>query len=188
MIILLRILHVDSVFTECLPKDYMLHAQRTIKTCWAPKNWCLWTAVLDKTLESPLDGKETKPVNPKGNQSWIFIGRTDAEAKAPILWPPEANSWLFGKDPDAGKDWRQEEQGMTEKWDGWMASPIQWTWVWANSGKWWRTGKPGVLQSMGSQRARHDWITEQLKENFLRFRSFKRLKSFWGIGVIIVII
>ena len=84
MIILLRILHVDSVFTECLPKDYMLHSQRTIKKCWAPKNWCLWTAVLEKTLESPLDCKETKPVNPKGNQSWIFIGRTDAEA--PILW------------------------------------------------------------------------------------------------------
>ena len=78
---------------------------------WAAKNWCFWTMVLEKTLESPLDCKEIKPVNPKGNQSWIFIGRTDAEA--PILWPPEAKNWLIGKDPDAGKD-RRQEKGMTE--------------------------------------------------------------------------
>ena len=82
------------------------------KESWAPKNWCFWTVVLEKTLESPLDSKEIKPVNPKGNQSWIFIGRTDAEA--PILWPPDAKNWLIGKDPDAGKDWRQGEKGMTE--------------------------------------------------------------------------
>ena len=79
---------------------------------WAPKNWCLWTVVLKKTFESPLDSKEIKPVNPKGNQPWILIGSTDAEA--PVLWPPDAKSWLIGKDPDAGKDWRQEERGMTE--------------------------------------------------------------------------
>ena len=79
---------------------------------WTPKNWCFWTVVLKKTFESPLDSKEIKPVNPKGNQSWILIGRTDAEA--PILWPPDAKSWLIGKDPDAGKNWRQEEKGMTE--------------------------------------------------------------------------
>ena len=114
MIILLRILHVDSVFTECLPKDYMLHAQRTIKTCWAPKNWCLWTAVLDKTLESPLDGKETKPVNPKGNQSWIFIGRTDAEAKAPILWPPDVKTLMLAR-----KDWGQEKGTTEDRKVGW---------------------------------------------------------------------
>ena len=78
------------------------------------KNWCIWTVVLEKTLESPVDGKKFKLVNPKGNQSWIFIGRTDAEAEAPILWPPDAKDWLIGKDPDAGKDWRQEEKGMTE--------------------------------------------------------------------------
>ena len=78
------------------------------------KNWCFWTVMLEKTLESPLDSKEIKSVNPKGNQPWIFIGRTDAEAEAPILWPPDAKSWLFGKDPDAGKDWRQEKKGMTE--------------------------------------------------------------------------
>ena len=81
---------------------------------WAPKNWCFWTVVLEKTLERPLDCKEIKPVHPKGNQSWIFIGRTDAEAETPILWPPDAKNWLNGKDPDAGKDWRREEKGTTE--------------------------------------------------------------------------
>ena len=84
------------------------------KESWAPKNWCFWTVVLEKTLESPLDCKEIQPVHPKGNQSWIFIGRTDAEAEAPILWPPDVKNWLLRKDPDAGKDWRQEEKGMTE--------------------------------------------------------------------------
>ena len=84
------------------------------KESWAPKNWCFWTVVLEKTLESPLDCKEIKPVNPKGNQSWVFIGRTDAEAEALKLWPPDVKSWLIGKDPDAGKDWRQGEKGMTE--------------------------------------------------------------------------
>ena len=78
---------------------------------WAPKNWCFWTVVLGKTLESPLDGTEIKTVNLKGNQPWIFIGMTDAEAQTPILWPPDAKNWLIWKDPDAGKDWRQEERG-----------------------------------------------------------------------------
>jgi len=84
------------------------------KEGWALKNWCFLTVVLDKTLESPLDCKEFQPVHPKGNQSWIFIGRTDAEAETPILWPPDAKNWLIWKDPDAGKDWRQEEKGTTE--------------------------------------------------------------------------
>ena len=75
---------------------------------WAPKNWCFWTVVLEKTLDSPLDSKEIQQVNPKENQSWVFIGRTDAEAETPILWPPDAKNWLIWKDPDAGKDWRQE--------------------------------------------------------------------------------
>ena len=82
------------------------------KESWAPKNWCFWTVVLEKTLESPLDCEEIQPVHPKGDQSWVFIGRTDAET--PILWPPDAKSWLTGKDPDAGKDWGQEEKGTTE--------------------------------------------------------------------------
>ena len=115
--------------------------------------WC-W-----RTLESPLDCKEIQPVHPKGNQSWIFIVRTDAEAETPILWPPDAKNWLIGKDPDAGEDWRQEEKGM-RGWDGWMASPTRWTRVWASSGSWWWKGRPGLLQSMGSQRVGDDWATE----------------------------
>ena len=79
-----------------------------------PKNWCFWTVVLEKTLESPLDFKEIQPVHPKGDRSWIFIGRTDAESEAPILWPPDVKNWLIGKDLDSGIDWRQEEKGMTE--------------------------------------------------------------------------
>ena len=84
------------------------------KESWVPKNWCFWTVVLKKTLTSLLDCKEIKPVHPKGNQSWIFIGRTNTEAESPILWPPDVKNWLTGKDPDAGKDWRQEEKGTTE--------------------------------------------------------------------------
>ena len=93
------------------------------------------------------------------NHSWIFIGRTDAEVEAPILWPPDAKSWLIRKDPDSGQDWSREEKGTTG-WDGWMASLTQWTWVWARTWSWWSTGKPGVLQSMGLQRVGHDWATE----------------------------
>ena len=100
----------------------------TIKTAEQLKNWCFWTVALEKMLESPLDFKEIKLVNPKGNKSWIFIGRTDAENEAPVLWPPDAKNWLIWKDSDTGKDWRWEEKGMTG-WDGWMASPTQWTWV-----------------------------------------------------------
>ena len=84
------------------------------KESWVLKDWCFWTVMLEKTLESPLDWKEIQPVHPKGNQSRIFIGRTDAEAETPILWPPDAKNWLIGKDPDVGKDWRWEEKGMTE--------------------------------------------------------------------------
>ena len=94
------------------------------KEGWGPKNWWFWTVVLEKTLENPLDCKEIKPVNAKGNQSWMFIGRTGSEAKALVLWPPDAKSWLIRKDPDAGKDWRQEEKGMTEDemvgWHHWL--------------------------------------------------------------------
>ena len=128
---------------------------------WAPKNWCSWTVVLEKTLESPLDCKEIQPVHPKGDQSWVFIWRTDAEAETPILWPPDVKSWLIGKDPDAGSDWEQEVlEGDNRGWDGWMASPTRWAWVWVNSRSWWWTGRPGVLWFMGSQRVRHDWVTE----------------------------
>ena len=94
------------------------------KERWAPKNWCFWTMVLEKTLESPWDCKRIQPVHPKGNQSWIFIGRSDAEAETPIFWPPNEKNWFLGKDPDAEKDWRQEEKGTTEDemvgWHHWL--------------------------------------------------------------------
>ena len=125
---------------------------------WAPKNWCFWTVVLEKTLESPLDCKEIQPVHPKGDQSWVFIGRTDVEAGTPILWLPDAKSWLVWKDPDAGKDWRQEE-GDDREWDGGMASPTQWTRVWVNSGSWWWTGKLqwGCKESDTTERLNWCW-------------------------------
>ena len=95
------------------------------KESWVPKNWCFWTMVLENTLESPLDCKKFQPVHPKRDQSWVFIGRTDVEAETPILWPPDAKSWLIGKDPDAGKDWGQEEKGTTEDkmvgWHHWLS-------------------------------------------------------------------
>ena len=142
------------------------------KESWVQKNWCFWTVVLEKTLASPLDCKEIQPVHPKGNQSWVFIGRTDVEAETPILWLPDAKSWLIGKDPDAGKDWGQEEKSTTG-WDGWMASPTQRTWVWVNSGSWWWAERPGVLQSMGSQRVKHDWATElNWTENILLYNWY----------------
>ena len=115
--------------------------------------------VLGKALESPLNSKEIKPINPKGNQPWIFIGRTDAETEAPILWPPDVKSQLIGKDPDAGKDWRQEEKGTTEdKVVGW--SSIQWTWVWA---KFWRL----VCCSPWGCRGSDDWATEQQQQHYI---------------------
>ena len=99
------------------------------------------------------------PIHPKGNQSWIFIRRIDGESETPILWLPDAKNWLIWKDPDAGKDWRQEEKGMTEdEMIGWQST--EWTWVWVNSRSWWWTGRLGMLQPMGSQRVGHDWVTE----------------------------
>ena len=116
------------------------------KEGWAPKNWCFWIVVVEKTLESLLDSKEIKPVNPKRNQPWIFIGRTDCEA--PILRLPDAKSQLIEKALVLGKT---EGRRGSRGWDGWMASLTQQTWIWANSGRQSRTGKPVVLQSMGSQ-------------------------------------
>ena len=116
---------------------------------WALKDSCFWTVVVEMTLESPLDSKEIQPVHPKGNQSWIFIGRTNAEAETPIFWPPDVKNWL-----------RVGGEGENRGWDGWMASWTQWTWVWVNSGSWWWTGRPGILQSMRLQRVGHEWATE----------------------------
>ena len=129
------------------------------KDGWAPRNWCFWTVVLEKILESSLDRKEIKAVNPKGNQSWIFIGRTDAETETPILWPPAVKNWLIGKDPDAGKEWRQEEKGMTEdEMVGWHHRLDGHEFEQA----------PGLGDGQGSlaccspwgRRVGHDWVTE----------------------------
>ena len=134
------------------------------KESWPPKNWYFWTVVLKKTLESPLDYKEIQSVHPKGNQSWIFTGRTDAEAEAPILWPPDAKSWLIGKDPDAGKDWRWEERGMTEV--GWHH--------WLNGHEFEQALRVGEGQgslaccSPWDRRVRHNWVTEQQQRSGTR--------------------
>ena len=119
-----------------------------------------------------LGHKRFKPVNPKGSQPWIFIGRTDAEAEAPILWPPDMKSWLIGKDPDAEKGWRHEEK-KDGGWGGWMASLIQWTWIWASSGRLWRTRKPGRLQSTGLQRVGHNLA--ELNNNAVSLKKQKLL-------------
>ena len=115
-------LEIDQVYLTSSSHIWMWELD--YKESWAPKNWWIWTVGLEKTFESPLDCKEIKPVHPKGNQSWIFIGRTDAKAETPILWPPDAKNWLIGKDPDARKDWRQEEKGATEDemvgWHHWL--------------------------------------------------------------------
>ena len=130
------------------------------KESWAPKNWCFWTVVLEKTLENLLDCKEIKPVNAKGNQSWIFIGRTDAEAELQyfghLMWKINSleKTLIIGKIEGGGGE------GDDRWWDGWMASPMWWTWIWVGSGSWWWTGKPGMLQSVGLQRVGHDWATE----------------------------
>ena len=118
--------------------------------CEQPNPWQLCLSIL----------KEIQPVHPKGDQSWIFTGRTDAEAEAPVLWPPDVKNWLTGKDSDAGQDWGWEKGKTEDDMVVWMASPTRWTWVWVSSGSWWRTGKPGVLQSMESQRVRHNGLTE----------------------------
>ena len=106
-------------------QKYKVIADLDYKASWALKNWCFWTVVLETTLESPLDCKEIQPVHPKWDQSWVFIGRTDVEAETPVLWPPDAKSWLIGKGPDTGKDWRQEEKGVTEdEMVGWLTHSI----------------------------------------------------------------
>jgi len=145
---------------------------------------------VEKTPESPLDCKEIQPVYPKGDQPWVFFGRDDAKAETPILWPPHAKSWL------TGKDWCWEGlgaggEGDDRGWDGWMASPTRWTWVWVNSGSWWWTGRPGMHRFMGSQRVGHDWATElnwtELNYPFIRTslvaQMVKRLSTMREIRV-----
>ena len=151
---------LDSVLKSTLPPSgHVWLWELDCKEGRVSKNWCFWTVVLEKTPESPLDCKGIKPVNLQGNQPWMLIGRTDAEAETPVFWPSDANSWLIGKVPGCWERLRTEGYQDIRGWDGWMASLMQWTWTWANFRKWWGTGKPGVLQSMGSQRAGHDWVT-----------------------------
>ena len=146
----------------------------TIKRSWAPKNWCFWTVVLEKTLESPLDCKEIKAVHPKGFQSWIFTGRTDADAVA--TWCEELTHL---KRPWCWERLKAGGEGGDRGWDGWMTSQTQWMWVWASSGSWCRTGKPGVLQSMGLWRLKHNWATELnwLKDLNVRSEIIKLLRK-----------
>ena len=129
------------------------------KESWAPKNWCFWTVLLEKSLESPLDCKEIQPVHPKGDQSWIFIGRTDAEPETPILWPCHAKSWLIWKDPDAEKDWGQEEKGMTEN------EIVGWHHRLNGHGFGWTLGVgdgQGGLACCGSWGCKESYMTERL--------------------------
>ena len=131
------------------------------KESWLLKNWCFWTVALEKTPESPLDCKEIKPINPKGNQPWIFIERTDAEAETPIFWPPDVKSQLIRKDPSSGKEWRQEERGTTEgKIVGWHHQPNGHEFEQALRNDERQRGLV-CCSPWGSQKARHDWVTDQ---------------------------
>ena len=146
---------------------------------WAPKSWCFWTVVLEKTLESPLDCKEIQPVHSKGNQPWVFFGRNDAKAETPVLWPPHAKSWLIGKDSDAGRDWGQEEKGTTENemagWHHWLdGRESGWT--------------PGVGDGQGGLACCNSWgrkesdMTERLNWTELNWMNRKKEKGEWEEG------
>ena len=151
------------------------------KESWALKNWYFWTVVLEKTLESPLDCKEIQPVHPKGDQSWVFIGRTDAEAETPVLWTADTKNWLTWKDPDAGKDWRQEEKGTTE--DEMVGRHHLFNWH--EFSRLWELvmdRETWVLQSMGLQKVGDDWVTE-LNWTELNWSMWECLKGKWTWGI-----
>ena len=146
------------------------------KESWVLKNWCFQIVVMVNTLESLLDCKEIKPVNPKGNQPWIFIGRTDAEAESLVLWPPDAKNWLIGK------DWCWERlkvgEGDDRGWDGWMASPTQWTWVWVNSRSWWWTRRLACCSPWGCKESdTTEWLNWTEPNWFAE--SFKSQRDFF---------
>ena len=179
------------------------------KESWAQKNWCFWTVVLEKTLESPLDCKESQPVHPKGDQSWVFVGRTDVEGETPILWPPSCEELTHWKRPRCCERLRTGGEGDNRGWDGWMASLTQWTSVWVDSRSWWWTGRPGMLRFTGLQRVGHDWspnwsVMRALGEKYVNSaghigggvitrkteRNFKAMKIlyilWWWVYVIII--
>ena len=148
------------------------------KESWALKNWCFLTVVLEKTrLESPLDCKEIQPVHPKGDQSWLFIGRINAEAETLNTLATWCKELTHVKRPWCWERLRAGGEGDNRGWDGWMASSTRWTWVWVDSGSWWWTGRPGVLRFLGLQRVGHDWATEL---NFIR-----AYKTLWNLRPII---
>ena len=149
---------VKAMVFPCFSSSHVWMWDLEYKESWAPKSWCFWTMVLEKTLESPLDCKEIKPVHRKGNQSWMYIGRTDAE----VQYFGHLEKILMLARLMAGGD------GDNRGWDGWMASLTQWTRVWVNSGSWQWTGRPGLMESMGSPRVRHNWVTEL---NWMESRS-----------------
>ena len=142
---------------------------------WALKNWCFWTVVLEKTLGSPLNCKEIQPVHPKGDQSWVFIGRTDAEAETAILWPPDVKSWLIGKDSDAGRDWGQEEKGTTEdemgRWQHWLnAHEYGWT--------------PGVGDGQGGLVCWDSWGHKESVKTATEL-NWSAFNTFWNLSTMI---
>ena len=145
--------------------DHVWMWELDYKESWALRNWCFWTVVLEKTLESPLDYKEIQTVLPKGDQSWVFIGRIDVEAETPILWPPDAKSWLSGKDPDAGRDWEQEEKGMTEDevvgWHHWLnGHGFGWTPELVTDKEAWHAAVHGVIKSW-------TWLSNWIELNMI---------------------
>ena len=146
---------------------------------WAPKNWCIWTVVLEKTLESPLDCKEIQPIHCKGDQSWVFIGRTDAKAETPALWSPHVKSWLIGKDPEVGRDWGQEEKGMTEDemagWHHWLnGRESVWT-LGVGDGQ----GGLACYDSWG-RKVVYDWATELNWTDRVTMTPWVRDLALWG--------
>ena len=143
------------------------------KESWALKNWCFWTVVSEKTLESPLDFKEIQPVHPKGDQSLVFTGRTDVEAETPIFWATSCEELTHLKRPWCWERLRAGGERDDRGWDDWMTSPTRWTWVWVDSGSWWWTGRPGMLRFMGSQRVGHNWATELNWNHFYFVNSWE---------------
>ena len=127
---------------------------------WVPKNWFFWTVVLEKTLENPLDCKEIQPFHSEGDQPWVFFGRNDAKAETPVTLATSCEELTHWKRLWCWEGLGAGGKGDERGWDGWMASPTRWTWIWVNSGSWSRTGRPGVLRFVGSQRVGHDWAAE----------------------------